>query len=499
MNRRALLACAAIATLAAVLTLHRLGAADVCLKNEAHDGVFVQLMVERGELIFPLQNGLEPMFKPPLFHWSATALHRILNIGKVTPTSLRLAAALYAVAGVILAMIFAWWALGPRGAVFTGLALIACYHYVEKGRIGRVDMTLTFFESLGLFSIAWWLGGAGTSDRDSGSGARGVPGSRGFIYLAALALGLAVLSKGPVGAILPSLAVLVYLSIERRWSDLRALISPGPLAVGVAVASSWYLACYFAGYSVNLRYQLGIENYGRFVGNLGAMPPWYYVAPSLIHSPVVSALAALAVLFAIARNLPVARDLHAASNARARVAVRLFAIFWVVTLVLFSLAAYKRRVYLLPLWPSSAVLIAWLVDGASHLRWRARLRGAYVAVCLALAAGNFVYIPYAEVEACKGRYPRIAAAKVNQVVARDQPLYMLGFTDWIEELLFHLDRDAPRMRRDLVNRSDIYVLTSIDYWKTLSRRRPDLVPLLVYTDSKPEVVVLKWRPRLASP
>ena len=66
-----------ITALAALLTIHRLGEADVCGFNEAVEGVFTQQMVEHGELMFPLLNGRTPMYKPPLYHWTATAIaHR---------------------------------------------------------------------------------------------------------------------------------------------------------------------------------------------------------------------------------------------------------------------------------------------------------------------------------------------------------------------------------------------------------------------------------------
>ncbi|HLJ43370.1 MAG TPA: hypothetical protein VKT12_04060, partial [Candidatus Binataceae bacterium] len=96
----------------AALTLHRLDAAEVCGANEAIEGVFVQQMVEHGVLLFPLENGSAPMYKPPLFHWTATALDRIARANRVTAFNLRLPSALYATAGVVLTIIFAWTPLG---------------------------------------------------------------------------------------------------------------------------------------------------------------------------------------------------------------------------------------------------------------------------------------------------------------------------------------------------------------------------------------------------
>src|SRR6267154_3581007 len=113
----------AIALVIAVLTLNRLGAGDVCTGNEAVEGVFVQQMVEHDHLLFPVENGNVPMFKPPLFHWTAVAIDRLVGIRKVTAANLRLPSALYATAGALLAMLFAYEILGLEAAALAGLAL----------------------------------------------------------------------------------------------------------------------------------------------------------------------------------------------------------------------------------------------------------------------------------------------------------------------------------------------------------------------------------------
>src|SRR5271168_223781 len=137
--------------------LHRLGSADVCTGNEAVEAVFVQDMVEHNQLLFPLENGKTPMYKPPLFHWTAVAIDRIAGIRNVTAADLRLPSALYAIAGVILTILFAYRVLGVEAAILAGLTLAGSYQYVSQGRYGRVDMTLCFFETLAMYAFVWWL------------------------------------------------------------------------------------------------------------------------------------------------------------------------------------------------------------------------------------------------------------------------------------------------------------------------------------------------------
>ena len=152
-----LLSWAGIVLLIGLLTLSRLGASDVCGGSEAIMGVFVQQMVERHQLLFPLDNCEVPMYKPPLFHWSSAALDYLRGEHVVTAFNLRLPSAIYATAGAVLTMLFAFTLLGFRGALLSGVILAGSYQYISQGRIGLVDMTLTFFESLSLYAFLWWF------------------------------------------------------------------------------------------------------------------------------------------------------------------------------------------------------------------------------------------------------------------------------------------------------------------------------------------------------
>ncbi|MBV8454905.1 MAG: glycosyltransferase family 39 protein, partial [Deltaproteobacteria bacterium] len=152
-----MLTLAAIVLLLALLTLNRLGASDVCGGSEAAMAVYVQRMVEHDQLLFPLDNCTIPMYKPPLYHWTAAALASLLGQGAATPANLRLPSALYAIGGAVLTMVFAANLLGSRGANLAGLILCGSYQYISQARIGLVDMTLTFCETLALYTFFYWF------------------------------------------------------------------------------------------------------------------------------------------------------------------------------------------------------------------------------------------------------------------------------------------------------------------------------------------------------
>jgi 4-amino-4-deoxy-L-arabinose transferase-like glycosyltransferase len=484
---RAALAFAAVMLLGAILMLNRLGAAEVCNSNEAVEGLVVQQMVERGEILFPVLNGSAPMYKPPLFHWTATALAHLLGVHDVTELTLRLPSVLYALAGVLLTMVFVRGWLGVPSAVLAGLVLLGSYQYVDEARFGRVDMALTFFEALALFAFLWWSSSRNDRHRPGASRRRETAAH----YVFAIALGLGVLAKGPVGMLLPLLAVGTFLALEKRWDDLRALGSPGPVLLGLAVGASWYVAGYWSQRFDVLQRQIVDENFSRFLGGIATMSPWYYVKPLLLNSFPFSLLVPFAVVEALRSGAATQREQARDGNSAAP---RLLAIFWVVTVLFFSIAAYKRRAYLLPLWPAAAVLLVWWLRARPVERARRLGEGAVAAACGVSMVFNLLYIPRAERVACHGARYRRAVSDIERIVPRGAPLYLHGFDGDPAPLLFYLDRTVPALAGTLADAPSGYVLVPEDEWMK-NRHSATLSPALAVTLSRHRLVLLESTPR----
>ncbi len=490
-RRTAAVLCAGIAIVIATLVFHRLGASDICSGDEAVEAVFVQRMVEHDEMLFPVENGRQPMYKPPLFHWTAAAIDKIAGIDKVTARNVRAISGIYALAGAIATMAVAGVLLGGEGAVFAGLALAGSYQYISQGRFARVDMTLCFFEAMALFAFVWWM-----PARADASGQEALT-RRMRLYALAVAMGLAVLAKGPVGALLPGAAMLAFMVYDRRLRQIPALLEPGPLLLGATIASSWYAACYLGGKFGFLDRQIGKENVGRFFGTLGTMSPLYYVKPILLNSAPFSLLVPLAAAIALWPVRPNAAGPGAGGiepppiGDRARASIRLFAIFWIVTVVFFNLAAYKRRNYLLPLWPANAILIAWLVAWiAARFRGRA-VKWAYAAICAGLIVFNFFYIPRKEARDCADTTYRPAAEEILQVAGKNEPLYTYGFDEELAPLLFYLDRNAPALKDKLGNAPPGFVIVPLKVWKAHQSEALDLTPVLTSDHGRRRLVLLR--------
>src|SRR4029077_9093332 len=160
-------------------------------------------------------------------------------------------------------------------------------------------------------------------------------------FVCAAALGFAVLAKGPVGAALPLAAMAIFVIEERRVGDAIQRLSPLAVLLAVLIGSSWYAARSLGGRNGLLNGQIAGENLGRFFGALGTMPPWYYVVPLLLNSGPLSLLVPVAIVAAFVWRPPIAAAGSAQSASDAHKAVRFFAIFWIVTVTFFSIAAYK--------------------------------------------------------------------------------------------------------------------------------------------------------------
>jgi hypothetical protein len=256
------------------------------------------------------------------------------------------------------------------------------------------------------------------------------------------------------------------------------------------VSSSWYLAGLWEQRLDLLQRQIVSENFSRFVGDIHTMSPFYYLKPLLLNSGPLSMVTIVAVLGAlrlrVSRGQPDGRDLRAYC----------LALFWVVTVVFFSIAAYKRRAYLLPLWPAAAALLAWWLDRRVVAQHRQLAKGAVAALCGGLVVFNLMYIPHAERSACGPSY-RQAASVINRLVPDGAPLYLDDASVESAPLLFYLDRTVPVWDATGGSTSPEYVLVSETAWEG-RQSAAALRALATVTSGRVRLVLAESPPRSAT-
>jgi hypothetical protein len=357
------LAILVLALLGAALFLVNLGGYPFYTKGEPREAVIVFNMLHGGGFILPLRAGIEVPSKPLLMHWLA-AIVSILA-GGVNEWTVRLPSALFAIGGMLAAFLYVRRLFVNRIAFLAALILGTTVQYLGAGSGARVDMTLTFFMEIALFEFILI--------------AEGLTARRMTMYFA---IAMAVLSKGPVGLILPALIALVWITIERRWELLRELRLGRGAALVALLAGGWYLAATVAGGMPFVHKQLLAENLFRFVRDnafhQGHAHPFYYMEGALMAgfmpwSPL------LLIVFVQAARRPRQMDPR----------LSYVMVWFVVVLLFYNLPQSKRGVYLLALYPALATLLAIYVEAAAR---GLDISGKWIRLLSQLAAMAFVLI-----------------------------------------------------------------------------------------------------------
>jgi 4-amino-4-deoxy-L-arabinose transferase-like glycosyltransferase len=323
----AVLRLVAVAGLALVVFLFRLGVADWRGDFDTHQAQIIQEIRAGHGWVLPLRNGRHLPDKPPLFSWVG-ALSAALRHSSGDRLDARLPSAL---SGALCAMAvygFAYALAGEAVAWWAALILITTPQVIISARDSRVDMMFCTWLTLGLM-LAWRV-------YDGAGGRR-------TALLAGFCLGLATLSKGPLAWVLTILvfgATALFVPPLLGW---RALITLPVLAAGIVPPALWYLAASAEHGLAFLRLQLFVENVSRMMGGLDQRPLWYYLLPLLtLGLPWTLALPGVV-----------------AGESALPLRARRFLWTWVIVMfAFFSVSLGKRHVYILPLRPALAILLA---------------------------------------------------------------------------------------------------------------------------------------------
>ncbi len=316
----------------------RLGSHDLWPPDEPRFALVAREMWTRGDYtVLSLNNHLYTD-KPPLFFWAINAFGRLL--GGIDEWAARLPSAVSALLALLLIGRLGGWLYDRKTGIVAALVFATSLQIVERGRWASIDMTLNLFVLSAI--LLFWRG----RTRPEGQAAC-------FAWAWAM-MGLATLAKGPVGLVLPILAVLPSTLIERDFKTARRLVSPAGVALYLLVTLSWFgLFAWRLGPGYAL-WVLMHQNVERYVGAWNSTHPvWYY----LWRFPVGFFPWILFLPWGIAQAL--------SGEERERRSAALFLASWIGGIFLFfSFSTGKRGVYIIPLYPAAALLVARLLTRA---------------------------------------------------------------------------------------------------------------------------------------
>jgi 4-amino-4-deoxy-L-arabinose transferase-like glycosyltransferase len=336
---------AALVALLAALALAWFGGLGERKLLKADEGRYAEIpreMLASGDWLTPRVNGFKYFEKPPLQYWATAAAFAAFGVAE---WSARLWTALTGLLGILLAYYAGRRLLGAAGGTCAAAVLAGSAMYAFAGHVTSLDMALSLFLALAVFSI-----GLAQSDATA-------PGARRSWMLAAwAAMALAVLTKGLIGLVLPAAAVLAYAAWQRDATLLRRLHVVAGSALFLAIAAPWFVAVSAANPEF-ARFFFVHEHFERFLTtqhhHVG--PIWYFV-PVLAAGAVPWLLSLLPALWQAARSAP-----------PARFQPQRFLLAWcVVVFAFFSVSGSKLPSYILPMFPALALLVAAQLARASR-------------------------------------------------------------------------------------------------------------------------------------
>ena len=335
-------------TFAAVLAIRVTAASDLATGDQPLQAAYVRDIVEHGNWIAQHLHDGTPAAKPPLYNWLAAAA--IGAAGRSNEFLLKLPSIIAAFIALLLTWSIARTTTGDRAAWIAAMLFCASPMFSKHVYFARTDMLLTMLIVLQMFA----------AER-----------TRPVLFWTAAAL--ALLTKGPVGVLIPILACSAWWwsdgELSERWNAMRWKLG---LPLSLAAFGAWFVAAVATGGRPVFDQLVISETLDRFAAHSSKSKENRHILYYIPHF--------------LARMAPV--SLFAVSAIVQR--VRGIAFWWLATgFVFLSLIPSKRADRLFPLLPAACIVAGWVID-----RW---LRGtttliAVLAVAFASAAVTLPFV-----------------------------------------------------------------------------------------------------------
>ena len=315
-------------------------------------------MLDTGEFITTTLNYAVRFTKPPLVIWAMALCYKLFGVNEFAA---RIFCATCGFLLTIITYLFTNKYLGRRIAMLAACILLTSPLFIGVGRMAITDMPLSLFIAGGLFSFfhAW-------QQR-----------RRFWLYPGYVLTAFAVMTKGPVGLLLPALILSSYFILLRQakaaWKFFNIPI--GLLTIAL-IALPWFVVEIVVTRGAYFQEFIMRENFARFTTIVDAHkgPWWYHIAAVLGGLFPWSILLPQAVI-TVASNAPTIelnqtkifkssklslfRWLDNSKPLATNIQLMLFALIWsLITVLFFSLSVSKLLPYTLPAFPALAIIIA---------------------------------------------------------------------------------------------------------------------------------------------
>jgi len=325
-------------------------------------------MARTKDFVVPRLNG-EPFLEKPPLYYAVGALSGMV-FGPEYEGSYRMVSVMFG----LLTLLTTFAIVRRRSGVLSGLLaagiLASSWQFFMVSRWIQVDSALTFTVTFSLFAYLRLKGGRSFMDS----------------ALLGVAIGLSFLVKGFVGPAILAAMIFGDMILKRDFTVIRGM---HPILIGAftcIIILPWTIALYIHGGWPFVREVLVVNNIMRFLGlsegaALGHQHGFFYYISSLPRNLVPWTLIFIPVVVSSVKNIR--KDPYA--------------IWFIAPFILLSISSTKRSVYLAPLYPVMACMIAhWMTSGEKKPWEKIFIKATWALAtigCLAPAAGIFLHKP----------------------------------------------------------------------------------------------------------
>ena len=241
-----------IVVTAGVVLFSNLGAPRLWDRDEPRNAGCAAEMVARGDWLVPTFNEELRTHKPILLYWFIMGSYALFGVHEF---GARFPSALLAVGSCLLTWNIGRRLFDDRVGLWAAVILASSLMFDVAGRAATPDSVLIFFSTLAIYLFI-----RGITDVNEAAAARDeiwFPRSQLIVVSMYAAMGFAVLAKGPIGMVLPTAVIGMYLLIVRLSrvappdasatpvNEAASYLSrlPSPLQRCSAAALSWLVCC----------------------------------------------------------------------------------------------------------------------------------------------------------------------------------------------------------------------------------------------------------------
>jgi 4-amino-4-deoxy-L-arabinose transferase-like glycosyltransferase len=321
---------AALLLVFALIFFSSVGESELAGSDEPRYAQIAREMIETGQYILPHKNAEIYPDKPPVLFWLISLAS--LPSGDVTAFTARFPSALAGLVLIILTYLFAKKLYDPFAGLLAACILFTTKEFFDLSVTAHFDVLFACGTTLALLLFY--------------HGYTTVSGAKKYYLLSYCSMGCALLTKGPVGVLIPLITIFLFLCTKKELWKIRKIHLGKGLLIALGILAIWLIpACLLGGkeYTDNIIFK---QNFGRTVESFSHKAPFYYYLYDFPLKSIPWSIFIPSVCIYFWQNRK--KDLNI-----------VFPLLWFAgTFAFFSAMSCKRSLYLLHLYPAFSLLLA---------------------------------------------------------------------------------------------------------------------------------------------